>query len=303
MALEVILRRKPSSLWETFLGSPLPTLARLLHTQRTFTRVPSNAASTSQLAIVCISDIHNTQPFLPEGDLLLVAGDLTEHGTIDELSCQLDWLNEQPHQHKIVVAGNHDICLDPRKSALLNMPHLHRNDWRWDTVAYLEDSSTVLSFSNGRTLKVHGSPWTRRYGNWAFQYEKGHGEHHFSRKVDIDTDILITHCPPSCYLDMSDGEDALLEELWRVRPKLHCFGHMHGGYGRETVVYDRFQCLYERVCRGQAGLSTVLLMATILLWNLIFPATRRTRSTTLVNAAVVGGRSNEERRRVQVVYL
>lgn len=304
MALDAIIRRKTPSSWEAFLESPWPTLARTLSSQRIITNNEPRSDPSTYITVVCISDIHNTQPQLPDGDLLLVAGDLTEHGTIEELSRQLDWLSEQPHLHKIVIAGNHDICLDPHKSALPNMRHLQRNDWRWHEIRYLEDSSVVLEFpQQERSLKIHGSPWTKKYGNWAFQYEKDLGREYFSGKVDADTDILLTHSPAKCHLDLNDGEEALLEELWRVRPKLHCFGHMHGGHGREEMIYGRFQHLYERVCQGQGGLWSVASMAMLLLWHGMFPAKQKPRTTTLINAAVVGGRSNHERRSIQVVHL
>lgn len=301
MALGAIVRRETPSAWEALVESPWLTLAKLLYAQRSIVSRPGPANSTSSISVVCISDIHNTQPELPEGDVLLVAGDLTEHGTIEELSHQLDWLSEQPHRHKIVIAGNHDICLDPNKSALLNMPHLQWNDWRWDNITYLEDSSTTLQFPTGRSLKVYGSPWTRRNGPWAFQYEKDQGIMHFIGRIDHDVDILITHSPPKCHLDCMYGEDALLQELWRVRPKLHCFGHIHGGHGSDVVVYDRLQHLYELASKGKGELMGIILMALILLWQRLFLVKQSTSCTTLVNAAVVGGRST--RRSIQVVRI
>jgi hypothetical protein len=82
---------------------------------RSWTAVPALSSSTSRIkriSVVCISDTHNTKPSLPDGDLLLHAGDLTQYGLFDELQAQLDWLNAQPHQHKIIIAGNHDLILD-----------------------------------------------------------------------------------------------------------------------------------------------------------------------------------------------
>lgn len=42
--------------------------------------------------IVCISDTHNHTPALPAGDVLVHAGDLTNQGTVGELSRQVRWL-------------------------------------------------------------------------------------------------------------------------------------------------------------------------------------------------------------------
>lgn len=64
------------------------------------------------LRIVCISDTHSRQPVVPDGDVLIHAGDLTENGSFDEVQEQLKWLASLSHRFKIFVAGNHDVLLD-----------------------------------------------------------------------------------------------------------------------------------------------------------------------------------------------
>ena len=78
-----------------------------LYTWRAPTRRP--ATPTNPVRTVCVSDTHNLQPEVPDGDVLLHAGDLTNRGTFDELQEQLDWLDKQPHRFKVVIAGN-DSC-------------------------------------------------------------------------------------------------------------------------------------------------------------------------------------------------
>lgn len=39
----------------------------------------------------------------------------------------------------------------------------------------------------------------------------------------------------------------LLAELWRVRPRLHVFGHTHWAHGEEAAFYDECQWAYERL--------------------------------------------------------
>ena len=59
--------------------------------------------------VVCISDTHNRQdqiPPLPSDTILVHAGDLTDNGTLEELKLALEWLSNQPHPHKIFIAGN-----------------------------------------------------------------------------------------------------------------------------------------------------------------------------------------------------
>lgn len=75
---------------------------------------PPLPAPADPVTVVCISDTHGTQPPLPDGDLLLHAGDFTRWGTFRELQAHLTWLAQQPHKHKVVIAGNHDLLLDPK---------------------------------------------------------------------------------------------------------------------------------------------------------------------------------------------
>ena len=65
------------------------------------------------MTIICISDTHNKHEDLhiPEGDILIHAGDITESGTKRELKSFFEWFKNQPHKHKICIAGNHDFYL------------------------------------------------------------------------------------------------------------------------------------------------------------------------------------------------
>ena len=63
------------------------------------------------MKIVCISDTHSLHwhiPELPDGDVLIHAGDSLGQGTLDNIEDLNSWLGTLPHRHKIVIAGNHD---------------------------------------------------------------------------------------------------------------------------------------------------------------------------------------------------
>jgi hypothetical protein len=51
------------------------------------------------------------QVFVPPGDVLIHAGDLTSTGEVAQLESLDQWMGTLPHQHKIVIAGNHDITV------------------------------------------------------------------------------------------------------------------------------------------------------------------------------------------------
>lgn len=153
-----------------------------------------------------------------------------------------------------------------------------------------------------RRITIYGSPWTPRYGVSAFQYD-AHDEDHWSSRFDgvKSPDIVVTHGPPKFHLDTAGihraGCPYLAEEIARLRPRLVVFGHIHASHGREDVVLDRVQRLYEQVLVGWAGWVGVVLMAVLVAWNKVISWTRvfdRPKKVTLfVNASIVGGATNE----------
>ncbi|KAI9745074.1 MAG: hypothetical protein M1818_001352 [Claussenomyces sp. TS43310] len=245
--------------------------------------------------IVCISDTHNTQPTLPDGDVLLHAGDLTQSGSLAELERQIEWLDAQPHRFKVVIAGNHDLCLDHSKQPLTAGGRSFRRP-NWRSLIYLQDSSTVLRLPGGRPLKIYGSPWTPEYGNWAFQYPRTDNDS-WRGTIPDDTDILLTHGPPEHHLDSNGlGCSCLLHELWtkRSRPPLHVFGHIHAGYGRKSILWDPFEMAHERAVSQNGTWLDVLRMILSLISRFRNIALKETRGTVFVNAAVVGDFGDEE---------
>ena len=119
--------------------------------------------------------------------------------------------------------------------------------------------------------------------------------------VPADTDVLLTHGPPKGHLDLAGkGCKYLLKEIWRKRPRLIVFGHIHEGHGQEDMNYDAIQTAYDGVMLGEKGLPSVLYMATQmgvqhLRRMLLLPGVKAgSECTTLVNAAVVSGPHNEQ---------
>lgn len=142
--LEDLLRRARPSPWAIFWRSPVVCLARLLYTRRQIIYPTHTFQDT--VSIVCISDTHNSQPQLPYADVLIHAGDLTQSGSFPELQKALDWIKEQLHPHKIVVAGNHDLLLDETCDDRLGglQASTERLKLSWGDVIYLQDSRVLL---------------------------------------------------------------------------------------------------------------------------------------------------------------
>jgi predicted phosphohydrolase len=213
-----------------------------------------SAQANDLIRVICISDTHNAQPSVPDGDILIHAGDLSYFGSADEIRKAAEWLSSLPHPIKLVIAGNHDKALDAKLREESRAPFDDALiDWLALGITYLEHSSTKVTV-RGHELSVFGSPFTPELGPGAFQYPQARLVPGRAREIweaiPVDTDILITHTPPYAHLDTTSrgqlaGCPALLDRLWEVRPCLHVYGHIHYGSGEEKVSWNTRQRLKE----------------------------------------------------------
>jgi Icc-related predicted phosphoesterase len=175
------------------------------------------------LSVCCISDTHclHRRLILPQADILIVAGDITNKGEIHKLSDFNFWLGSYAFKKVFVVAGNHDFCFAKGFKGLLT------------NATYLEDSSVMFE-----GLKIYGSPWSPWYHGdvWCFNRRRGSDIEARWKLIPEDADIVITHGPPFGILDKVGNENAgckdLLNHITRVSPKLHVFGHLHQDGGQ-----------------------------------------------------------------------
>ena len=202
------------------------------------------AQKVNNIRIVCISDTHSTvmDPLsIPDGDILIHAGDFTNFGEVRYINLFNEFLGCLPHRNKIVIAGNHDILFDPGDFKLKNVywdllrPDLHSSEYVKGLLTncmYLEDSGCKVQGYN-----IYGTPWQPEYFNNAFNL--GSLEERESKwgLIPVHTDILIVHGPPYGIGDttksgLHTGCQGLLRTIQeRVQPLLVVFGHIHEGYG------------------------------------------------------------------------
>ena len=187
------------------------------------------------MKIITISDTHGKHNYfsdkLPEGDIIIHAGDSTPRGSQEDIEEFLRWFGDLEYDMKILIAGNHDWDFERH-------PDHYQNLFDSYGVTYLNDSGCKY-----KGLKIWGSPVQPEFGRWAFnraRTESSIGKHW--KLIPDDTDILITHGPPALILDVTQRshENAGCGLLWyriqQVKPSLHIFGHIHEGRG---VVIDK----------------------------------------------------------------
>ena len=187
--------------------------------------------------IVCLSDTHNCseQIIVPDGDILIHAGDATISGTVDEIFLFNEWFANLPHKHKIFVAGNHDWLFETNNRFARNLLD--------QSIHYLQDSVVVIE-----NLKFYGSPWQPRFFDWAFNLNRGSELAEKWKLIPKEVDVLITHGPPFGILDEvprvygieNTGCEELRSKVEEIKPKLHVFGHIHCGYGKTEKFGVKF---------------------------------------------------------------
>lgn len=204
-----------------------------------------------------ISDTHNKHGDLtiPDGDMIIHAGDFTSAGTIKEIRDFIYWYSKLPHKYKILIAGNHDWGMDGDNQK--GWDHFHNRRYGLagggrDSVKVIEEEAAVLMAKLGITylkssgieiegIKIWGSPVQPEFCGWAFNKYRGEDIKKEWNKIPDDTNILITHGPPHGIKDKcQDGFRAGCEELYKKISKmpdlkLHIFGHIHEDRGIAKV--------------------------------------------------------------------
>jgi Icc-related predicted phosphoesterase len=178
------------------------------------------------MKIVAISDTHcrHRDLRLPEGDMIIHAGDICQNGTEGEVLRFLNWFTKLDFRYKIFIAGNHDFFFDGETDNYLSkiIP---------TNITYLNDTGIEIE-----GLTIWGSPVTPWLYDGAFNRNRGRNISKHWKMIPANTDILITHGPPYGILDknrvgFSAGCQSLKKAVKRIQPKLHVFGHIHEGSG------------------------------------------------------------------------
>lgn len=193
------------------------------------------------MKFITISDTHDKHTWfddeqLPIADCIIHAGDVSQNGSLLDISLFFNWYNTLPqYKYKIVIAGNHDFWLEgasneEKKNFLKKYPN----------VIYLENESVIIE-----GIKIYGSPIQPTFHNWAFNVDRGPSIKKYWDKIPVDSDVLITHGPAYNILDKTKsklhvGCADLLDRINEIKPKFHICGHIHEAYGTYVGVHTTF---------------------------------------------------------------
>ncbi|MCJ1472168.1 hypothetical protein MMC13_000815 [Lambiella insularis] len=221
---------------------------------------------------------------LPPADVLLHAGDLSEVGSLEEYQVTIDVLKSCDAELKIVIGGSHDLSLDPEYMALVDMggrPFEGPENDTWKVmelwkgpeaqaagIVYLEEGIHTFELKNGAKFTIYATPYTPMFRDLAFAYP-----HKLDRFNCMNADnripsfpaidVLLTHGPPWGILDLTRTDEHagcpwLLSAVKRVRPRMHCFGHIHEEWGAEkrdwqNGAVDRMPCRIPEMLEERAA--------------------------------------------------
>ncbi|KAJ4333344.1 hypothetical protein N0V95_009454, partial [Ascochyta clinopodiicola] len=206
------------------------------------------------------------RPPLPKADVLLHCGDLTMLGHLEEYEKTLTMLENVDAEVKLVIAGNHDITLDETYYARAG-ERMHRERWDKDLprkaremwlgerakragVTYLEEGTYSFTLANGGLLRlIDHKDYAFPYFRTQDRYNPPHkcspwvlpmAEHPVPDWSEID--VVMTHGPPMGILDtVYNGEhvgcENLIRAMRRCKPRMHCFGHIHEGWGAQKIQW------------------------------------------------------------------
>ncbi|KAL8911740.1 MAG: hypothetical protein Q9171_003132 [Xanthocarpia ochracea] len=262
-----------------------------------------------------MSDTHNlefnnnnspqplTQP-TPRADVLLHCGDLTQVGGVSNFKNAIKMLGSIDAELKLVIAGNHDMELDASHWASLENPEDHLDAVNVMTgslaqeagVTYLTEGTHNFLLSNGANFTIYTSPWTPEYGDWAFGYKHNHDRFNNPLQTSAavastaqnpileNTYIVMTHGPPKGILDRCPqgnvGCPNLLTAIQRVKPLMHCFGHIHESHGFKIVDWNETLEHDNQDSQGSVNPYPELLLAH-------HPKSANGEKTLSINAAIM----------------
>lgn len=205
------------------------------------------------MLFLATSDLHGNLPVInDEFDLLMITGDICPdlwnipYKQIEWIDENLiPWINSLCFKNVwskvIIVPGNHDVCFEQYISKSLI------REWEFKTSNHLVilnhdfyEYYYITEELDVKYLKIFGTPYCKRFGNWAFMVDDEQLIRKYSQ-IPNDIDILLSHDSPtieqlggvldenSRWYNPNAGNEILSEYILKIKPKIFHSGHMHSG--------------------------------------------------------------------------
>mmetsp|Transcript_63717 Transcript_63717/g.101392 ORF Transcript_63717/g.101392 Transcript_63717/m.101392 type:complete len:389 (-) Transcript_63717:616-1782(-) len=245
-----------------------------------------------EVSIATISDVHMRLKELKmvPADILVLSGDYTNKGSVEEAKQVNEWLGAMREQfkykHIVCISGNHEgygdilvhdellaiengetLCIaDESKSKEYEQQEalrrksqkaLHENVMS-NVDYYLYDEAVVIE-----GIKFYGSPWTPNLLDPQDRGNKKHYDRGFHadvpgmraiwNKIPLDVEFLVIHGPPQGILDINGKGCSMLRLKLDELKQLRCcqFGHVHSGYGWSMVTKQSLQESVKHIDKTQ----------------------------------------------------
>lgn len=192
------------------------------------------------MALICaISDLHGDLPEIKPCDLVLICGDSVPLSVQSSTNRTKKWYKEKftkwaenlPCEKVIFIAGNHELGFKGHQIIYESLfPTSNK-------ITYLCHKEYVFTH-NGKDYRIFGTPYCKKFGNWAFMYPDDVLKQIFN-EIPEGLDILITHDQPYEYGDILLQEDCpwadgnhigskpLLDAILEKQPRFQFNGHLH----------------------------------------------------------------------------
>lgn len=187
------------------------------------------------IRIAHISDTHDREFNINEKvDVLVHTGDysfLPKNSSISDQVDELERFNSYLEANKkffdiaLFVPGNHDFIFETNELLASNI--------LTNAVTLIDESYTYKDYL------FYGTPSQPEFFNWAFNHDEKTRTKKYS-DIPENVDILMTHSPAYRILDRTrSGENVgcsiLNSYIYKLKPRAHCFGHIHESYGQKRI--------------------------------------------------------------------
>ena len=193
--------------------------------------------------ILHISDthsLHRSTGNMPDADILIHSGDVARVGSESEFGDFNDWLGglKGKYKHILIISGNHDFW---DTNWRLNRGHISSEVAQDPNYfQYKITNARVLNHDLAEVmgLKIWGAGWHPRRG------DSRSGNNYADMPAGVD--IVVTHEAPYGIFDLTGGghwgsSGELLDAIYRNKPKVHLFGHIHEQRGHWDKAGNQYQ--------------------------------------------------------------